>query len=161
MQSVAGIGHFASEICEPDNYSSFAIGGPFDIMLTKKSKMLFLGAPFQTASLIHYTEERLGVPYRYWKRFSSVYIDGAINEPRHYGMFVRRLDLNPQLLLKVVEEEMESRSLIRKYSLGMGQVTYCDFDDFINVTMEMVGADPYMLLKNRSEVCASIKEEQK
>jgi len=150
MQSVAAIGGLAKEICEPDTYSSFAVDGPFSMMIEAKAKLLFVGAPFQSASLIHYVEERLNVPYRYWKSFSGMYLDhkNDAQEMREYSMYVRNMEEDPKLKLALLQDELASRGLLHISSLGMGQLIYCSFESFLEVALEMLSNDPYSLLEN-------------
>jgi aminoglycoside 3-N-acetyltransferase len=152
MQSVAAIGQLAVNICKPDTSSAFAINGPFDEMKKNRAKLLFIGAPFQSASLIHYPEEHQKVPYRNWKTFTALYIDHKIQEKRQYDMYVRDFEIEPKLDLSILQDEMDSRGLLAKARLGMGYVISCSFEDFIQVSIEMITTDPCVLLKNKSKV---------
>lgn len=158
MQSVAAIGKLASWISEPDTASSFGDGGPFERMFDLDTKLLLLGASMQYASLIHYSEEKQSVPYRYWKTFQGSCTNAGDSEEREYPMFVRDLSLDPRLQLSILEDEMDRNGQIKKKKLGSGQVVLCTFKDFFATSSEMLKKDPFCLLDNRKEVISKLKE---
>lgn len=152
MQSVAAVGRLAGKICKPDTFSSFAPGGPFEVMLKADAKLLFLGATIQAASMIHYAEEKLKVPYRYWKKFSGQYKDRQNTQLREYQMFVRKLEWAPELDLGPLGDAMAVRQKLFESSLGMGKISSCSFRDFHEISAEMIRKDPFCLLKNKDAV---------
>jgi aminoglycoside N3'-acetyltransferase len=154
IQSIAAIGRHAGEICARDTESAYALGGPFDLMLAMDAQLLLFGVSLQPASLIHYAEERCAVPYRYWKAFNGSYVDRGKTEQRRYTMFVRDLDSNPRLALRVLEEEMIKRGTIRAAPLGGGKVRACTFKDFHQAATELLTCDAFALLANRDSVQA-------
>ena len=154
MQSIAALGGFSADICEPDTYSCFAVNGPISKMIDAKAKLVLIGASFQAASLIHFVEERLNVPYRYFKKFSGLYVNekARVHETREYSMFVRDSAANPILKLEILENEMASRGLLHTVKLGGGKAVSCTFEDFITVATEMITNNPYCLLENPQTV---------
>ncbi len=71
MQSFALIGDQAEELAALDTPSAFDDGSAVDRMLEMDDKLLLLGANIQAVSALHYSEQRVGVPYRFWKDFSG------------------------------------------------------------------------------------------
>lgn len=64
---------------------------PFGYMYRNDAKALFLNVSVQRGfTFVHYVEETLQVPYRYYKNFSGDYIDAGGNKSRRsYVMYVR------------------------------------------------------------------------
>ncbi|MEO6589330.1 MAG: AAC(3) family N-acetyltransferase, partial [Pyrinomonadaceae bacterium] len=152
MQSVAAIGKFAANICERNTPSAFSPGGSFDRLLKLNAKLLLFGVNFNAASFFHYAEEDKRVPYRYFKSFSGEYIDRGVSEKRENQLYVRYLELNPQLNLRNLEARMDSEGNLRKAKLGMGEILVCDFKDLYETACEMLEKDLLIFVKNKEEV---------
>lgn len=148
LQSISAVGRFAEEITSPNTDSSFDIGGPFNKMIDLGAKLLLLGASIQSASLIHYVEERVEVPYRYWKTFKGIYVDNGVKEERTYKFFARDLELDPRLNLYPIERWLKERNQFYKVPLGNGKIVQCTFSDFFDVVHEHLKNDPYCLVKS-------------
>ncbi|MDU0205140.1 AAC(3) family N-acetyltransferase [Paenibacillus sp. MAH-36] len=148
LQSIAAVGRLAEAITSPDTGSAFDIDGSFDVMIGLGAKLLLLGAPIQAASLIHYAEERVEVPYRYWKMFTGIYVDNGEEKERTYKFFARDLELDPRLNLYPIETWLTERNQFHKVPLGNGYVAQCAFSDFIEVVMQHLNDDPYCLVKS-------------
>ncbi len=71
MQSLAIIGHSAEDLSGRDTASAFDPGSAFERMLELDFRLLLLGADIQAVSMVHYSEQRAAVPYRYWKDFTG------------------------------------------------------------------------------------------
>ena len=154
MQSISVLGRHSRWITEPDTESSFSPEGPFHRFIELNGKLLFLGSTIQAAALIHWVEERLSVPYRFWKSFTGEYIDEeeGIHEERTYNMFVRDLKINPLLHLHPIENRLTEQSQMIVTKLGMGAMKLTDAEDFIRVAQNLLENDPYSLLENIEEV---------
>lgn len=147
MFSVAAVGRLASKICLRDTLSAFDEEGPFAVMLKEGCKLVFIGASIQSASLVHYVEEQLNVPYRYWKNVEGPYVDQGNRTWRTYKMFARDLDLDPKLELSVLEERLTKEQKLYKFQLGAGTVMQCSFHDFVSVAIDCLSKDPWCLVK--------------
>ncbi len=115
-------------------------------MLELDFKLLLLGADSRAVSMFHYCEQRAGVPYRYWKEFS-----GPVRTPdgwqnRTYKMFVRDLELDPQLTLDPVVENLISQGKWLSRTLNYGLITVCQLRDFVLTADECLAADPWSLV---------------
>jgi aminoglycoside 3-N-acetyltransferase len=148
LQSVSAIGRLAETITKPDTGSSFDIGGPFGMMVGLGAKLLLLGAPIQAASLVHYAEERIEVPYRKWKTVTGNYVNNGEEMKRTYKFFARDLELDPCLNLYPIETWLTKRNQFYKVPLGNGHVAQCAFSDFVDVVIEHLNDDPYCLIKS-------------
>ncbi|WP_019423293.1 AAC(3) family N-acetyltransferase [Paenibacillus sp. OSY-SE] len=146
LQSIAAVGRLAETITTPDTSSSFDTNGPFGIMVSLGAKVLLLGASIQAASLIHYVEERLEVPYRQWKTVSGIYVNNGEETKRTYKFFARDLELDPRLNLDPIETWLTERNQFYKVPVGNGHVSQFAFSDFVDVVTEHLMDNPYCLI---------------
>lgn len=151
MQSLAVLGAAAEDLAARDTPSAFDGSSAFERMLELNFKLLLLGADVQAASIVHYSEQRAAVPYRYWKDFSGRIKAGGQWQTRTYRMFVRDLDLDPQLRLAPIQKELEAKGQWRSVALHYGKVAACLLTDFVAATDALLAADPWALVANRPE----------
>ncbi len=89
-------GNDKEKLHQLDDKSGWGKNSIFAYFHEKKAKNLFIGIDYKNGfTFDHYFEEKVGVDYRYFKKFRSRYIskDGA-EEYKTYEMYVRDLDLN-------------------------------------------------------------------
>ena len=116
-------------------------------------KLLLLGAGVQAVSMVHYSEQRLSVPYRYWKEFT-----GQVKTPdggwqtRTYRMFARDLEINPQLDLSPIQGSLQQRGQWRSVPVNYGQVAACRLRNFVQATDDLLAKDPWALVGSRFQV---------
>jgi aminoglycoside 3-N-acetyltransferase len=151
MQSLAVIGRYADDLAQRDTPSAFDPGSAFERMLDLDFKLLLLGAEIQAVSMLHYCEQRARVPYRYWKDFSGLVKTPNGWERRTYRMFVRDLELNPQIELYPVQALLQSRQQWHSVSLNYGHISSCRLVDFVAAVDEFLGRDPWSLVVNRPQ----------
>jgi aminoglycoside N3'-acetyltransferase len=152
MQSLAIIGRYAGDLAERDTPSAFDPGSAFERLFELDFKLLLLGADVQAVSMVHYSEQRARVPYRYWKEFT-----GQVKTPggwltRTYRMFVRDLEINPQLDLRPVQTSLQQRGQWRSVPVNYGQVAACRLRDFVRAADDLLAEDPWALVGYRSKV---------
>jgi aminoglycoside 3-N-acetyltransferase len=161
MQSLAVAGHCATDLAARDTPSAFDPGSAFERMLGLDFKILLLGADIEAVSLIHYSEQRLQVPYRYWKDFTGFITcdDSNSGAPdsqhgtiaqRTYRMYVRDMNLDAHLTLHPVREVLRQRVQWRETQLNYGQLCLFQMTNFIQVLEELLTADPWSLVLNRA-----------
>ena len=154
MQSLAIMGKYADELTQLwIHLSAFDDGSAFDRMLQLDFQLLLLlGADVQAASIVHYSEQRAEVPYRYWKDFSGkIKMDGEW-QTKTYRMFVRDLEIDPQLRLKPIEEALKAKGQWQEQNLNFGDLALCTLKDFVAVTDELLQDDPWVLIGNKEEI---------
>jgi aminoglycoside N3'-acetyltransferase len=139
MQSIAALGAAAADLAGRDTPSAFDDGSAFARMLELDFKLLLLGADVQAASIVHISEQRAGVPYRYWKPFGA------------HKMFVRDLDLDPQLKLAPIQAALERNGQWRSVALNLGRVSCCRLADFVAAADALLAVDPWALVANKPE----------
>ncbi len=158
MQSVAAIGKSADDICERDTITPFSPDSSFDRLLQLHAKLLLFGVTFNAATFFHYVEEKLQVPYRFFKDFSAEYVDKGVSEQRTYRLYVRDLDLNPQLFLSNLQENVETKGKLYRAKLGSGEILSCSFVDLYETACEMLFQDELVFVKNRAEVTEKLSQ---
>jgi len=146
MQSLAIIGRYADELTGRDTPSAFDPGSAFERMFELDFKLLLLGADVQAVSMVHYSEQRASVPYRYWKDFTGQVKTASGWQTRTYRMFVRDLELDPQLNLHPIQGLMEQRSQWRSVPINYGQIASCRLVDFVAAADELLAANPWALV---------------
>jgi aminoglycoside N3'-acetyltransferase len=151
MQSLSLIGKEAADLAQRDTLSAFDDDSAFDRMVQLGFKLLLLGADIQAASIVHYSEQRAQVPYRYWKDFSGQIKSGNSWRLRTYRMFVRDMTLDPQLHLAPIQRKLKTQGLWHSSRLNFGEVACCRLFDFVTVTNALLAADPWALVANKPE----------
>ena len=151
MQSFALIGNMAEKLAALDTPSAFDDGSAIDKMLMMDNKLLLLGANVQAVSALHYSEQRVGVPYRYWKEFSGQVLRAGEWQTVTYRMYVRDMEIDARLEIFEVETELKARGFWQEVSLNYGKIAACRLRDFIQVTSELLEQDPWRFVTNKPE----------
>ena len=82
--------HISSDITAIDAFGQFS---PFGYMHKNDAKMIFFDIAVQQGIIfLHYVEESLQVPYRYFKAFHAEYIDVQNNSSKRTYIMVMRDD---------------------------------------------------------------------
>lgn len=152
IHSVAALGPSAEIICTPDPLSGFGRDGSYGAMWDLDAKIVLLGAPMNTATPVHFAEELVTIPYRYWKDFTGPYQDGDTRTTRTYQKYVRDLYLDPEVDQGLMEEPLRKGGYMREAILGGGYVRVFSFRDFVQLAISMLQEDPFSLVLNRKEV---------
>jgi aminoglycoside 3-N-acetyltransferase len=151
MQSFALIGAQAEVLAALDTPSAFDDGSAVDRMLAMDGKLLLLGANIQAVSALHYSEQRVGVPYRFWKNFQARVMRDGEWETVAYRMYVRDMDIDARLEIFEIERELKARGQWQEVPLNYGKIVACRLRDFIQVTTELLQADPWCFVTNKPE----------
>ncbi len=149
MQSLVVIGYYAEDLAARDTPSAFDPGSAYERMLELGFKIMLLGADVQAISVLHYSEQRAHVPYRYWKDFSGQVHNAGGWQPRTYRMYARDLSIDPHIDMHPVQKVLESRGQWRALPLNYGLISLCDMRHFVNAVDEFLMADPWSLVINR------------
>lgn len=149
MQSLAAVGRCAADLAGRDTPSAFDPGSAFERLIELDGKLLLLGADIQAASIFHYSEQRARVPYRYWKEFSGQVLTPLGWLPRTYRMFVRDLELDPQIELYPLQARLQARGQWLAAQLNYGWISTCRLRHFIAAADEILAEDPWTLVTNR------------
>lgn len=146
LQSLAVIGQHAADLASRETPGAFDPGSAFERLLELDFKVLLLGADIQAVSLLHYSEQRLGVPYRHWKDFSGLVRTGETWETRTYRMYVRDLQLDPQLKIYAIQDLLEARGQWRSAPLNYGQLAVFKACDFVAAADDLLTHDRWIFV---------------
>jgi aminoglycoside 3-N-acetyltransferase len=152
-QSIAAIGPAATQLCDDVGLLAFGEGSAFARLVDCDARVLLLGINLQAASLIHGAEESMGVPYRYWKEFRGMYVEGGVEREHTCRMYVRDLTIDPQLIMKPLEVEMTQAGTLRTVPLGRGFVMSCTARHLLAAALALLGRDPFALVPALQGAC--------
>jgi len=98
-----------------ENKSSFGGDSPFAYFYDNHFTNLIIDLGFEdTGTFVHYCEEKIGVPYRLNKDFTSGYIDETgTREMRTYSMYVRPLDIEVGVAIAPMNEVFFENNVIQ------------------------------------------------
>jgi aminoglycoside 3-N-acetyltransferase len=148
LSSLALLGPLAADLASLDTTGAYDPGSAFERLVELDFKLLLLGASIQAVSMVHYSEQRLHVPYRFWKDFHGLVRTDHGWEPRSYRMFARDLQIDPQLDLHPIEKRLRDRGLWRETPLNYGFLSACRLADFVAAADALLAADPWVLVAN-------------
>jgi aminoglycoside 3-N-acetyltransferase len=147
-QSLAVLGRYAAELAQLDAPGAFDKDSAFERMLQLDFKLLLLGADIQYTAMVHYSEQRAHVPYRYWKSFIGEILTPQGWQTRTYRMFVRDMSIDPHLVLQPIQELLEQRAQWKAVQFNHGQIAACRLADFVAATDDLLSNDPWALIQN-------------
>lgn len=148
LQSLAILGPLAEQIASLDTPGAFDPGSAFEKMLELDFKLLLLGADVQAVSMIHYSEQRARVPYRYWKDFQGEVRVDQEWQPRTYRMYARDLELDPQLDLHPVQALLQQRGQWQAARFNYGWISACRIREFIAAADQLLEENPWALVSD-------------
>jgi aminoglycoside 3-N-acetyltransferase len=152
MQSLAVVGGYAADLASRDTLCAFDSGSAFERMLELGFKLLLLGADIQAVSMLHYSEQRAAVPYRYWKEFSGSYRTPQGWERRSYRLFARDLDIDARIELYPVQKRLQEQGQWCSLPLNYGEVAVCRLADLVAEIDRWLAQDPWSLVTNRPTI---------
>lgn len=148
LQSVAVIGRHAADIAARDTASAFDPGSAFERMLDLDFEMVLLGASIQVASIVHYSEQKAKVPYRYWKSIEGTILRAGVSSAATYRMFARDLTLDPRNDFGPVQRLLETRGLWRQVRLNYGTIAACRLQEVVAAADQLLAKDPWALVRD-------------
>ncbi len=151
-QSFACVGKWAEHLgsAQFDTESTWAKGGVVEFMEKQNAKTVMLGPPgWGSCSIIHYVEENLNVPYRFWKTFTGKYkpVGGTSFEERTCNFFARQFEpFEWDTCMDPVGDLLEDSGLLKSASVGRGSVSAFVWSEMFEVLTKKLQADPYWLV---------------
>jgi len=146
LQSISAVGVRADQYTDDAGEKAFTDDSAFGRLLHHDAWVILLGINFQAASHIHAAEERVGVPYRYWKEFRGRYVDAGEEHEHRCWMYARDLQLDPQLNMARIEAELIERRQLATHRLGGGTVRACRARDLVAASEAVLRRDPMALV---------------
>ncbi len=129
---------------------SFGAGSIFGLLYERNVKLLLLGAPLLSVTMIHFAEQRAGVPYRYFKNFSgTVHLDGkSFEDERRY--YVRDLDMSIVYDTSTLQENLYQNGALREKRAGTTNIMTIPSKDYVDMIEKN--------LRNNKRFLGSFKE---
>lgn len=84
----------------------FGPGSIFDYLYEIDARLLFFGVPATANTYVHHVEQRLEVPYRYFKDFSGRVIAGDVSQDVTARFYVRRLESDVDVYLAPLGDDL-------------------------------------------------------
>jgi aminoglycoside 3-N-acetyltransferase len=145
MVSFAAFGARAEAYTQPYN-SYLDETSPIAELLRNDGKIMLLGIGYQKCTIYHLAEERLNVPYNFYKTFKGNLVeDGKVVGPVSQTYFVRRdrsVGKTPEPAAKLIEESKP----IMKAILGGAEIKIFKAGDFDDCCMQVLQKDPEAFL---------------
>ena len=116
------------------------------------SKIIFLGAAFQSCTFIHFVEQYCQVPYRYFKTFKGTIKDGKQTYEDECRFFVRYLDKNVVSDLSRLEQHLLDKGLMKRERIGYSQILAIQARTLFDECVELLKQDLFFLLKDRPQL---------
>jgi len=147
--SVAAIGRDAEAVTR-DSPSVFDSGGPFDTLLQLNAWNLFLGVTISSCTVLHMAEERIRVPYRFFRDFKDCHVihpDGTVaasasieylREPGYFNDFSQ------------MEVAFTRAGLVRQARIGAARVMNIRMRDVVARAMRQLEENINSLLSEGS-----------
>ena len=120
----------------------------FDKLYNKDVKLIALGCGLERLTFVHYIEQALNVPYRFFKEFNGSIKLGSTLENLVVRYFVRNLDINTELDFSNLEKEAISNKKMTKTSIGRFPVRLITAQDFFKIAKNLLKDDLYALIKD-------------
>jgi len=143
--SVAAIGPRALELMG-EGVRSFGEGSTFDALYRLDSWCLLLGVTFGVCTALHSVEERMQVPYRYYRYFhgSTVILPGGREVASRSVEFLRRDGY--ENCFEKMGGVFEEAGILRTAVVGKATLTNARIRDIVDTAGKLVAADPYFLV---------------
>ena len=102
------------KIIQMKHKSCFGFDSPFGYLIKNKGKNLFIDLDYKDAlTFVHVAEEKIGVNYRYIKRFKGNYIDENKKKfIKSCEMYVRKTDLVSKTIIDKKFDKILKRKML-------------------------------------------------
>lgn len=113
IYSFAVYGDKREELVAIDQEDCFGEKTVFDYLYKNQAKALVIGLnALEGLTMVHYVEQLMGVPYRYFKEFTGEYIDRFGNKQKKKArMYVRDLEIDPQENMEHLSQILEDLNI--------------------------------------------------
>lgn len=150
FHSVAVIGALAEELSTISTASSFGPQSIFARLLEYNAKQLLLGCSFHDGVVqVHAVEERLGVPYRFWKKMEGDIDNSHECKRQSYFMYARNKSINPILDASPIGQKFHNDGYMQSVSAGLLEMKSFDLKELDQRLEEWMSEDPWVLVANK------------
>ncbi len=122
MYSFGIIGAKSNLFQNINNTSGYGKDSPFAMLLKIDAKIGILGLPEQNSmTFYHFVEESRAVKYRYFKKFTGIYIDhNNISSEKTYKLYVRDLEKNVETSVEPMGNLLWQKNLYNGFKYNEG-----------------------------------------
>jgi aminoglycoside N3'-acetyltransferase len=160
IYSNAVLGPRAAEVIDLAAQTAWGAGSAMEWFARVDTRYVVLGIPWhKSASLIHSSEERLDVPYRYFKRFEGRMLhDGIDIGPARETLFVRSMAVPPDLDYEPATRAIETTSGYRRSGSSSFAMESALASEIQASSDRLVAADPYVFVRNVAATSAWVRD---
>ncbi|MEV7543754.1 HAD-IIIC family phosphatase [Streptomyces sp. NPDC089915] len=147
VYSFAVAGPLADELADCPSDTAFGDGTVFEVFERHAARIVTLGADWNSCTQVHRYEELAKVPYRHPMTVSGTADFGAGPVPLDLEMIVRDTALDSVLDFAPVFDRLRADGALARTGLWDAAVESVSVTDLARVCGELIGADPYVLLR--------------
>lgn len=145
LQSLCALGKHAHELAGGLSLSGYGVNSPWHKLRKMGGKILFLGAPLQSMTFVHYIEQHFGVPHLYFKLYPYPVIKNGQRVPGNPISAVRYLEYNVEYDLSLFESRLMKKNLLHQDPTGLVKIVTAE--DAYKIGLEGLNETPYFFLK--------------
>lgn len=159
MNSYAVRGPRAEELLSCPSTTAWGPDGVLGWMCEADIRISILGVSWLSCSLMHYAEETLQVPYRYYKRFKGeIFDNGKSLGPCEEVMYSRSLNAVPEWDITSLGPALSDAGVVLKSPNRRIPMESAKASEFHRVNEAMFAADPYVYHENVDELKAWVED---
>lgn len=129
------------------NETCFGAGSVFDEFYHAGGKIVCIGCSFDRVTFVHYVEQKIGVQYRYLKKFpATILVDGS-EQSFETSYFVRDLSMNFTSDLRALKNAGISRGCLRETLFGRFALLSISAKDFFSIASSLYNDNPNALIQ--------------
>ena len=150
FHSVVVYGALQDELSIINSSSSFGSQSIFTRLLEYDAKQLLIGCSFHDGVVhVHAVEERLGVPYRFWKKMEGIVYGEEGKSQQTFFMYARNRTMDPILDANIVGERFYDNGNAKSVSKGLLEMKSFFLKDLDRCLQKWITEDPWVLVSNK------------
>jgi len=149
--SVAVKGKFEKKILNCSIKDCFGDKTFFDFFHKKNGKIICIGCDLDRITFIHYLEQKIMVPYRYFKKFDGVIINKRKKEKINTRYFVRNLKSDLITDLSIFEKRKYNK-FVKKVKLGRFYLKSISAKNLFRLGKNLINKDSLALVKKNDKI---------
>jgi aminoglycoside N3'-acetyltransferase len=161
IYSFVAVGPKTEQLMAATNESCFGDESALDIFERENATIVMLGCDWQFCTQFHRYEEIANVPYRYSKKFEGTGDFGAGSENIVTKMFVRDLEIDPQMDFSSAISKLETSGKVRSATVGAGMVKSAQCEDIADICSGLLAEDPFSFVRNGALVSYRLRCREK
>lgn len=148
LQSIAALGARATELAGGTSLSGYGVTSPWHRLRLMGGKILFLGAPIQSMTYVHYIEQHFGVPHLYFKTYPYPVIKNGVKVEGHVISAVRYLEFKVEYLLDAYQQALDKQGVLHTQMINDVPLYLVDAKEAYRVGIACLDQNPYFFLKH-------------